>query len=101
MPLAVLLDAIGQSAQAPIFLLLDLAAFAFDDGLEMGGQCVHLLRADILARDQEMLVKSHVRSFSSACGTARGGPPFAALARRTRATIRATRKSGRPTTAAV
>ena len=43
MALAVLLDAIGKSAQAPIFLLLDLAAFAFDDGLEMGGECVHLL----------------------------------------------------------
>ncbi len=66
MPLAVLLDAIGKTAQAPIFLLLDLAAFAFDDGLEVGRQRVHLLRADILARDQEMLVKSHVRSLSSA-----------------------------------
>ena len=60
MALAVLLDAIRQTAQAPIFLLLDLAAFAFDDGLEVGRQCVHLLRADILARDQKMLVKSHL-----------------------------------------
>ena len=31
-------------------------AFAFDDGLEVGRQRVHLLRADILARDQEMLI---------------------------------------------
>ena len=43
MPLAVLLDAIGKPAQAPIFLLLDLAAFAFDDGFEVGRQRVHLL----------------------------------------------------------
>jgi hypothetical protein len=40
-PLAVLLDAVGKVAQAPIFLLLDLAALAFDDGLEMGGERVH------------------------------------------------------------
>ena len=65
MPLAVLLDAIGEAAQAPIFLLLDLAVLSFDDGLEVGRQRVHLLRADVLARDQEMLVQSHVRSFSS------------------------------------
>ncbi len=43
MPLAVLLDAIGEAAQSPIFLLLDLAAFAFDDGFEMGRERVHLL----------------------------------------------------------
>ena len=62
MALAVLLDAIGETTQAPIFLIIDLAAFALDDGLEVGCKRVHLLRADILARDQEMLVKSHVRS---------------------------------------
>ncbi|HEY1638033.1 MAG TPA: hypothetical protein VGF62_05880, partial [Rhizomicrobium sp.] len=33
------------------------------DGLEVGRECVHLLRANILARDQEMLVKSHERPF--------------------------------------
>ena len=60
MALAVLLDAVGEAAKAPIFLLLDLAAFAFDDGFEVGGERVDRLRADILARDQEMLVKSHV-----------------------------------------
>src|SRR5262249_42680683 len=72
MPLAILLDAISEPAQAPIFLLLDFAAAALNDGLEMGGERVHRLRADILARDQEMLIKSHVRSLSSACGTAWG-----------------------------
>ncbi len=87
MPLAVLLDAIGKSAQAPIFLLLDLAAFAFDDGLEVGGQCVHLLRADILARDQEMLVKSHLLPFPFGRGTKAGRVPSFALARPGRATI--------------
>src|SRR5258708_11004737 len=48
MALAVLLDAVRQAAQAPIFLLLDPAAFAFDDGLEMGGQCVHLDRKSVV-----------------------------------------------------
>src|SRR5277367_2778435 len=63
MALAVFLDAIGEGTQAPIFLLLDLAVLAFDDGLEVGRECVHLLRADVLARDQEMLIESHVRPF--------------------------------------
>src|ERR1700743_3971031 len=99
MPLAVLLDAIGKSAQAPIFLLLDLAAFAFDDGFEMGGKCVHRLRADVLARDQEMLVKSHVRSLFWLRSDV-GRTPGTASARRTPAALRATRKSGRPATAA-
>src|SRR2546421_1638752 len=31
MAFAVLLDAVGERTQAPIFLLLDLAAFAFDN----------------------------------------------------------------------
>ncbi len=62
MPLAVLLDAVGEAAKAPIFLLFDIAAIALDDGLEMGGEGVDRLRADVLARDQEMLVESHIHS---------------------------------------
>ena len=56
MALAVLLDAVGEAAQAPIFLLLDLAAFGFDDGFQVGRERVHRLRADVLARDQHVLV---------------------------------------------
>src|ERR1700722_12713009 len=85
MPLAVLVDAISKSAQAPIFLLLDLAAFAFDDGLEMGGQCVDLLRADVLAGDQEMLVKSHLLPFPFGPRNEAGRDPVFALARPGRA----------------
>src|SRR3954466_16097280 len=73
MALAVFLDAIGQATQAPIFLLLDLAAFAFDNGLEVGGQSVHLLRADILARDQKMLVESHLSPFPLVRNESAGG----------------------------
>ena len=73
--------AIGERAQAPIFLLLDLAALGFDDGLQMGRKRVDRLRADILARDQHVLVKSHERSFlMSAARSERGG--FSAGARR-------------------
>src|SRR5690606_20875179 len=91
-------DAIGKSAQAPIFLLLDLAAFAFDDGLEMGGQCVHLLRADILARDQKMLVKSHLASLSFGRGTkGRGSAPrLGSSGRRTMRTPSDEEGPGRP-----
>ena len=100
MPLAILLDAIGKSAQAPIFLLFDFAALAFDDGLEVGRKCIDLLRADILARDQEMLVKSHVRSFSSPAEQFRVGHP--SLLRLTRPAHNAHPLfSGRPATAAV
>src|SRR6185312_14625906 len=35
---AVLLDAEGERAQAPIFLLLDFPAFSFDDRLQVRGQ---------------------------------------------------------------
>src|SRR6185437_7999068 len=87
MALAVFLDAIGKSAQAPIFLLLDLAAFAFDDGFEVGRQRVHLLRADVLARDQEMLVKSHVPSFASPAERRKGGHPVWRFGSPARATI--------------
>ncbi len=59
MALAVFFDAEGKRAQAPIFLLLDLAAFGFDDGLQVGRQRVHRLRADVLARNQHVLIESH------------------------------------------
>jgi hypothetical protein len=56
----VLLDPVGQAPEAPIFVLLDLAALAIQEGLEVGPHRVHQLPADVLARDQEMLVKSHI-----------------------------------------
>src|SRR5262249_9734152 len=85
-----------QTAQAPIFLLLDLAAFAFDDGLEMGGECVHLLRADVLARDQEMLIKSHLLPFPYRPRNEAGRVPVFALARPGRATIAQTLRKRAP-----
>src|SRR6202000_930385 len=70
--------AVRHAPKAAVFLLLDLAAFAFDDGLEVGGQCVHLLRADILARDQEMLIESHLVPFHYGRGDSGAGyaPPL-------------------------
>ena len=77
MPLAVFLDPVGERAQAPIFLLLDLAAFGFDDGLQMGRERVHRLRADVLARDQHVLVESHERSFLWGAALRQGKGPLA------------------------
>ena len=88
MPLAILLDTIGKPAQAPVFLLLDFTAFAFDDGLQVRRQRVHLLRADVLARDQEMLVKSHMSVPFSGCGARAGGEPSRVMDRWGRRTIR-------------
>ena len=56
MRLAVLADAVGEGLHAPIFGLGDLAAQTFDDGLELGGQVLDLLRADVLARKIDVFV---------------------------------------------
>jgi hypothetical protein len=55
-PLAVLLDAIGEVAQAPIFLLCDLAAGLLDDVLETVHQAIDLAGGNVLACNEHALV---------------------------------------------
>ncbi len=54
--LAVLLDAEVQRLHAPVFVLGDLAAQTLDDGRELLGQVLDLLRADVLARKIDVFV---------------------------------------------
>ena len=54
--LAVLADAEGERLHAPIFGLGDLAAHLLDDAVELRGQFLDLLRADVLAREIDVLV---------------------------------------------
>src|SRR5206468_5613214 len=51
--LAVLAQPIGQRLDAPLFELGDLAAHLLDDALEVGGQLLDLLRARVLAREED------------------------------------------------
>jgi hypothetical protein len=61
--LAVLADAVGEGFHAPVFGLVDLAAQSFDDGFVLVGEFFHLLRAKILARKKNVLVKRHAVPF--------------------------------------
>ena len=56
MRLAILAQAIGERLHAPLFDLGDLAAHLFDDALELGGQFFDLLRAGVLARQEDVFV---------------------------------------------
>ncbi len=57
MCLAVLADAEGERLDAPVFGIADeLAAEALDDALESGRHFLDLLRAQILARQIDVLV---------------------------------------------
>ena len=53
----------------------DLAAHLLDDALELGGQFLDLLRADVLARKEDVFVERHADAFP--CVVARpGAKPF-------------------------
>ena len=56
MRLAVFLDPEGEGLDAPIFILGDSAAIAFDDALELLDKRFHLLGAHILARQEDMFI---------------------------------------------
>src|SRR5262249_21708589 len=60
--LAILLDAVGEGAQTPIFALLDLAAALADDAGESLRQALDLRRGDVLARNEYRLVQTHMRN---------------------------------------
>jgi hypothetical protein len=60
MRLAVLLDAEGEGLDAPVLRLGDLAAAGGDEALELLGQGIDLRVRCILARQEYVLVESHV-----------------------------------------
>src|SRR6185369_8941164 len=57
--LAVLVDAVGEGAYAPVLCLGDLAAQLLDDAGHLRGQFLDLLGARVLAREKNMLVIRH------------------------------------------
>src|SRR5262245_25401417 len=59
MRLAVLLDAESEALEPPIFGLADGPALIFDDCAEFLHQPFDLLRGDVLARQEHMLIKRH------------------------------------------
>src|SRR5262249_50582081 len=63
MRLAVLAQTVGEGLHAPLLGLGDLATHLFDDGLELGGQCFDLLRAGVLAREEDVFVEWHPMPF--------------------------------------
>src|SRR5262249_51706942 len=63
MRLAVLAQTIGEGLHAPLLGLGDLAPHLFDDGLELGGQFLDLLRAGVLAREEDVFVEWHPMPF--------------------------------------
>ena len=56
MPLAVLLDAVGEAAQAPVFALLHLAALLGDDGGDQLGDRLDLLLRDVVACNEHAFI---------------------------------------------
>src|SRR5215510_913096 len=63
MGLAVLTQTVGEGLHAPLLGLGDLATHLFDDGLELGGQFFDLLRAGVLAREEDVFVEWHPMPF--------------------------------------
>ena len=59
MPLAVLLDTVGQIAQTPILGLGNLAALFFDQGFDILDQRLGLGRREVRTSDEDVLVVSH------------------------------------------
>ena len=60
MALAVLVHAVGEIAQAPIFALFDLAALLGDQLRKPVGELLDLGAGNVLARDKYVLVKRHL-----------------------------------------
>ena len=65
--LAVLLDAVGEGLEAPVFYAPDLAAVSFDNTLVLFDEGINLLSGHILPGKEYVFVKSHV-SFAFSCG---------------------------------
>jgi hypothetical protein len=54
--LAVLLDPVGEAAQAPVFALLDRAAIGFEFGADLVGDRLDLLLRDVVPCDEHGFV---------------------------------------------
>jgi hypothetical protein len=59
MRLAVLVDAVGEGLQAPVFNAPDFAAISFDHTLVLFYEGFDLLAGDILPGKEYMFIKSH------------------------------------------
>ena len=62
MGLAVLLDAVGQAAQAPVFALIHRAALGLELSGDLVGDGLDLLLRDLVACYQHTFIKWHVNS---------------------------------------
>ena len=63
MRLAVLAQTIGEGLDAPLLGLGDLAPHLLENALELGGKVFDLLRAGILARQEDVFVEGHRYAF--------------------------------------
>src|SRR5690606_3947297 len=63
--LAVLVDLVGYGLHAPVLVVDDLAAVVREDGGEVFDEAFGLRVGQVLARDEDMLVKRHVVPFVS------------------------------------
>jgi YVTN family beta-propeller protein len=61
MALPVLLDPVGQTAQAPVLALLDLAALGGEFGGDIVGDLLDLLLRDVVPCDQHGFIQWHMR----------------------------------------
>ena len=61
MAFAVLLDPVSESAQAPVFALLDLAALGREFGGDVVGDLLDLLLRDVIPCDEHGFIQWHVR----------------------------------------
>ena len=75
MRFAVFAQTVGEGFYAPLFGLGDLASHLLDDGFELGGQLFDLLRARVLARDEDVFVERH-RCLSLVWRSFPGAKPF-------------------------
>src|SRR5947209_11506377 len=92
--LAVLADAEGEGLDAPIFGVADeLAAEAFDDAFEVGRHLLHLLCAEVLARQIDVFVQWHGMPFP--CYRSSGAKPLVPFGKGSKALRKAgTRDAG-------
>ena len=63
MRLAVLSQPIGKGLQAPLLRLSDLASYLLDHSFELRRELFDLLRAGVLARQEDVFVERHVDVF--------------------------------------
>ena len=83
MRLAVLLDAVGEAAQAPVLALPDRALFGLELGGDGIGERLDLRLGDVVARDQHAFVEWHRGLPSDQFNPTGRGIPGAATCERT------------------